>query len=248
MEILQKLLPMPPLASAEGLKIDILMYLIHGLVALLFFGWAIYFIVVLIKFRKKPNVQARDSHDVTKVSSVVEWAVIILEFVLLFAFSMPFWAVNVAALPPMKDVLEVKVIAQQFAWNVHYAGPDGHFGKVSAKLLNEHPIGLDLTDPDAADDITTMNQIYVPVNKTVLIRLTSKDVIHSFGVPAMRAKQDVIPGMSTMVWFTPTKTGQFEIVCSQLCGMAHYRMRGVLNVLSQQEYDQWIKEQKGIHD
>lgn len=246
--ILQKLLPMQPLASVEGADNDTLMYLIHGLILILFVGWAIYFIVVLFKFREKKGVKAVESHTAHKISSTIEWVVAVFEFFLLFVFSIPFWATHQAGMPTGKNVLEVKVVGQQFAWNVHYAGPDGRFGHASAKFLNDNPLGLDPDDPDGKDDITTMNQIYLPVNKTVLIDLTSKDVIHSFGVPAMRVKQDLIPGMTTHVWFTPNKIGQFEIACSQLCGTGHYRMRGIINVLSQADFDQWIQQNKGIHD
>jgi len=247
-DILQKLLPMQPLASVEGRDNDTLMYLIHGLVLILFVGWALYYIVVLIKFRQTKNSKATDSHAAHSVSSVVEWGVVVAELVLLFAFSIPFWAVHQASVPTGKNIMEVKVVGQQFAWNVHYAGPDGKFGRSSARFLAENPLGLDPHDPDGRDDITTMNQIYLPINKTVIIRLTSKDVIHSFGLPAMRVKQDVIPGMMTSVWFTPNKLGQFEIACSQLCGMGHYRMRGIVNVVSQSDFDQWIAQNKGIHD
>ena len=249
MEILQKLLSMPKLASVEGRDIDTLMYLIHGLMLILFIGWAIYFIVVLVKFRqsKNPVVKHKDGHG-EGITAVIEWAVAGFEFLLLFAFSIPFWAVNVATLPTGKDVVEVKVVGQQFAWLVHYPGPDGKFGRASAKFLDDNPLGLDKSDPDVKDDITTMNQINVPLGKTVVIRMSSKDVIHSLGIPVMRVKQDVIPGMNTFVKFTPTEVGQFEIVCSQLCGLGHYAMRGVLNVMPQEEYNQWVQEEKGNHD
>lgn len=248
-ELLKKLLPMQPLASVEGANLDLLMYLIHGVILILFVGWGLYFIFVLLKFRKSasPKVEG-ESHTVHQVSSAVEWAVVAVEFLLLFAFSIPFWATNIASIPANKNLLEIKVVAQQFAWNVHYAGPDGKFGRVGFKYLEDNTLGLDPEDPNVKDDITTMNQIYVPVNQTVLIRLTSKDVIHSLGIPAMRVKQDIIPGMSTFVWFTPNKIGQYDIICSQLCGLGHYRMRAILNVLTKSEYDDWIQQQKGIHD
>ena len=239
---------MQPLASVEGRDNDTLMYLIHGLVLILFIGWAIYFIVVLIKFRQKKNSQVSHSHTAHKISSTIEWTVAAFEFFLLFVFSIPFWAVHQAGMPMGKDVLHVKVVAQQFAWNVRYAGPSGIFGRASAKFLNDNPMGLDPNDPHNKDNITTMNQIYLPIDKTVLITLTSKDVIHSFGVPAMRVKQDVIPGMTTHVWFTPNKLGSYEIACSQLCGTGHYRMRGIINVVSQSDFNQWIQQNKGIHD
>ena len=248
MDILQKLLPMQPLASNEGAHLDLLMYLIHGLILILFIGWGIYFIVVLFKFRKSVHPKVTHSHMPHQISSVVEWIVVAIEFLLLFIFSIPFWATNIASIPEGKNLLEIHVVAQQFAWNVHYAGPDKKFGKVSSKFLEDNTLGLDPDDPNVKDDITTMNQIYVPVDQTVLIRLTSKDVIHSIGIPAMRVKQDIIPGMSTFVWFTPNKIGQYDIVCSQLCGLGHYRMRALLNVLPKAEYDDWIQQQKGIHD
>jgi cytochrome c oxidase subunit 2 len=241
--------PMQPLASVEGRDIDVLMYLIHGLILILFIGWAVYFVVVLFKFRQSKNPVARNDTNASAVSAAVEWGVAAVEFLLLFAFSIPFWAVHMATIPlPGKNTVEVKVLAQQFAWLVHYAGPDGQYGHVSAKLLQENPFGLDSADPAAKDDITTMNQIYLPIGKTAIIRMSSKDVIHSFGLPAMRVKQDIIPGLQTSVSFTPTQLGQFEIVCSQLCGLGHYQMRGIVNVLSQAEYDQWIRDEKGNHD
>ncbi len=239
---------MQPLASVEGRDNDTLMYLIHGLILILFVGWAIYYIVVLIKFRQKKDSKVKNIHAAHQISSTIEWTVAGIEFLLLFAFSIPFWAVHQAGMPKGKDIMEVKVVAQQFAWNVHYPGPDGRFGHASARFLNDNPMGLDPSDPDGKDDITTMNQIYLPVNKTVIIRLTSKDVIHSFGLPAMRVKQDIIPGMTTSTWFTPNKIGQYEIACSQLCGTGHYRMRGIVNVVSQSDFDQWIQQNKGIHD
>lgn len=239
---------MQPLASVEGRDNDTLMYLIHGLVLVLFVGWALYYIVVLIKFRQTKNSKATDSHAAHSVSTVVEWGVVVAELLLLFAFSIPFWAIHQASVPEGRNIMEIKVVGQQFAWNVHYPGPDGHFGRSSARFLNDNPLGLDPNDPDGKDDITTMNEVYLPINKPVIIRLTSKDVIHSFGLPAMRVKQDVIPGMVTSVWFTPNKIGQYEIACSQLCGLGHYRMRGLVNVVSQGEFDHWIQQNKGIHD
>jgi len=86
----------------------------------------------------------------------------------------------------------------------------------------------------------------VPVNRPVVIQLSSKDVIHSFGVPAMRVKRDAVPGLLASVWFTPTTSGQFDIACSQLCGMAHYRMRGVLTVQSDADYRKFLAEETAL--
>ena len=109
-----------------------------------------------------------------------------------------------------------------------------------------HPYGpdeLDRTDPAGKDDITTINQLNLPVNKPVIVHLSSKDVIHSFSLIQMRVKQDTIPGESIPLCFTPTMTGDWEINCSQLCGLGHYRMRGFYSIKTQEAYDAWLKEQ-----
>jgi cytochrome c oxidase subunit 2 len=119
----------------------------------------------------------------------------------------------------------------------------------------DNPLGLDRRDPDAKDDITAINQLTVPVNRPVLIHLTSKDVVHSFTLYEMRVKQDAMPGTDTPVWFIPTTTTEemrrrlgdpkfeFEIACSQLCGLGHYRMRGFLTVDTQEEFDAYLAQE-----
>jgi cytochrome c oxidase subunit 2 len=141
----------------------------------------------------------------------------------------------------------VRVVAEQFAWNVHYPGADGQFGRTAVSLVSSsNPIGLDRTSPFGADDIVTLSEMHVPVNRPVIIQLSSKDVVHSFGVPAMRVKQDAIPGVTAPVWFTPTVTGNFEIACSQLCGLAHYRMRGVIIVESESAYRKFLADEAAL--
>jgi cytochrome c oxidase subunit II len=151
----------------------------------------------------------------------------------------------------------VRVVAQQFAWNVWYPGADGVFGKQDTSLVDEetNPLGLDRSDPAAKDDITLINQLHLPVNKPAIIHLSSKDVIHSFSLPHMRIKQDVIPGMRIPVWFVPTITtaemrqrkGQedfnYEIACAQLCGNSHYSMHGYLTIETPEEYAAWMEQE-----
>jgi len=138
----------------------------------------------------------------------------------------------------------VRVVGEQFAWNVHYPGPDGKFGKTDVSLVSsENPLGLVSGDEAAKDDITTINQFHFPVGKKVLVYLTSKDVIHSFNLPVMRVKQDAIPGQTIPVWFEATGTGQFEIACAQLCGLGHYRMKGFFSIDTPDQYAAWLKEQ-----
>jgi cytochrome c oxidase subunit 2 len=128
---------------------------------------------------------------------------------------------------------------------VHYPGPDGKFGRTDiTKVSAENPIGLDRSDPDAKDDITAINQLNVPIDRPVLVHLSSKDVIHSFGLYEMRVKQDAIPGMDIPVWFIPNRLGQYEIACSQLCGLGHYRMRGFINVQTAADFDKWRQDEE----
>jgi cytochrome c oxidase subunit 2 len=139
----------------------------------------------------------------------------------------------------------VKVVGEQFAWNVQYHGPDGKFGRTDPKLVSaDNPLGLDRTDPNAKDDVTTINQLNLPVDRPVLVHLSSKDVIHSFGLYEMRVKQDAIPGMNIPVWFIPNRVGEYEIACSQLCGLGHFRMRGFITIQSAADYQKWYDDQE----
>ena len=148
------------------------------------------------------------------------------------------------AFPNRSDAIEVRVVAEQFAWNVHYPGEDGLFGNTDFKHFDKqaNPLGIDPTDPNGKDDFTTINQLHLPIGRPAIIHLSSKDVVHSFAIPVMRVKQDTIPGLSIPTWFTPTKSGQWEIACAQLCGIGHYYMRGKITVHHQDEYDAWLAQ------
>src|SRR5262245_39475608 len=248
---------LPALAAVNGEQIDGLIGWMHVFMLILFVGWGGFFLFALFRFRRSRNPVANYAGVRSHASSYLEIAVAVVEAVLLFAFSVPLWAARVDRMPAPSEALQVEVTPEQFAWNIHYAGPDGVFGKTDIKLidLQSNPLGLDKSDPAAKDDVTTVNQLYVPVNKPVIVRLRSKDVIHSFNVPGFRVKQDAIPGLTIPIWFGPnitpaemrTRTGkpefQYEIACAQLCGLGHYRMRGFVTVLSAEEFQKWLDEQ-----
>lgn len=240
-----KLFPLPVIASAHGHKIDLEMYLVHLLMLVLFTAWAVFFIVALLKFHRKHHPKADYARVRFPVAVCFAVGVALFEAVLLAGFSIPFLVKHVNALPNRPDTIEVRVVAEQFAWNIHYPGADGVFGKTDVRFLDKqsNPLGLDSSDPHAKDDITTINQLHLPIGRPALIRLSSKDVMHNFSIPVMRVKQDIIPGMSIPVWFTPTQTGQFEIACAQLCGLGHYRMKGFLTIHSREDFDRWLKDQ-----
>ena len=131
-------------------------------------------------------------------STYVEIGVAVVEAILLVGFAIPMWAARVGRMPSASEALVVQVTGEQFAWNIHYAGADGKFGRTDITKIDaqENPLGLDRDDPNAKDDVTSLNQLYLPVNKPIIMRLRSKDVIHSFGVPEFRVKQDAIPGFT----------------------------------------------------
>jgi cytochrome c oxidase subunit II len=241
-EFLAKYMPID--ASAHGAALDSLNALIHWVMLILFIFWAAYFVYVLWRFNAKRNPRASYVGMTSHWSTYSEAGVAIVEAVVLVAFSIPLW--SKWATPPEKNEnpLEVRLTAEQFAWNVQYPGKDGVFGKRDVKLVTStNPIGLDPNDPAGKDDIVTLNQLHVELGRPVLIRITSKDVIHSFSLPTMRVKQDAIPGMEVPIHFTPIKanaTGDWEIACAQLCGLGHYRMRGQLFVHTKPDFESWM--------
>ena len=249
-------LGLPQLASTHGGQIDSLIGWTHIFMLVLFVGWGAFFAYALVRFRQSRNPVANYTGATSHASSYLEGGVLLVELVLLFAFSIPLWAARVDHVPPESEALVVHLTAEQFAWNVRYAGPDGVFGRTDIKLIDvqNNPLGLDRSDPAAKDDVTTINQLYLPSNKPIIVKLRSKDVIHSFNVPEFRVKQDAIPGLTIPVWFIPnvttaemrTRTGnpefQYEIACAQLCGLGHYRMRGFVTVQTADEFQTWMDE------
>lgn len=239
---------LPENASAHGYEIDALIIYVHILMLVLFVGWGVFFIYTLVRFNRRANPKADYTGVTNHFSTKIEIAVVVIEAVLLIGFSIPFWAKHINAFPNRTDAMEIRIVAEQFAWNIHYPGKDGIFGKSSPKLMDpqNNPVGIDSSDPNAKDDFVTINQLHLPIGRPVIIRLSTKDVIHCFAIPVMRVKQDIIPGMSIPVWFTPVKTGNFEIACAQLCGIGHYRMKGYVTIHTPEDYAKWLSEQSTI--
>jgi len=251
---------LPLNASIQGEYVDNANVLMHWLMLILFLGWGTFFIVSLIRFRASKNKTADYTGVKSHMSSLLEAAVAIIEIIALFGFSYPVWAYRVNDIPDYRDAENIRVVAQQFAWNIHYPGEDGLFGTTRSDLVDEqdNPIGLDRGSPNASDDFYTINQLHIPVHKTIRIDLTTKDVIHNFKLPELRVSQDAIPGMLIPVHFEATMTSKefletvkgthregmgLEISCAQLCGLGHYRMKGFLTIHDQDGYDSWLDEQ-----
>jgi cytochrome c oxidase subunit 2 len=237
-----KILGMPPLASSNGQDVDNLIIYVHWLMLALFIGWIFYFFYVLWRFRRSRHPKA-DYHGVRNhASSYIELAVAGIEAILLIFVAVPLWAKAVDKFPPANQATVVQVVAQQYAWNFRYPGPDGVFGKQDMRFVNSTNIfGVDPTDPNGKDDIQTLNDLHVPINKPVILYVSSKDVIHSLKIISMRVCQDAIPGLRIPVWFTPTKIGRYQINCAQLCGPGHSSMTGgYLTVDTQADYEKWL--------
>jgi len=202
-------LGLPELASANGRAVDDLMVYVHWLMLVLFVGWIIYFGYVLFRFNAARNKKASYEGSKSKLPSYVELAIVAVEAVLLLGIAVPLWAKNVNQFPKPEDATVVQIMAQQFAWNVRYPGLDGKFGQQDMKLIaSDNVFGVDPADPAGKDDIQVLNEIHVAVNKPVLIYLSSKDVIHSLKLVAMRITQDAIHGLRIPCTFTPIKIGR----------------------------------------
>lgn len=236
---------MPEVASAHGKGIDELILYVHLLMGALFVGWLGYFLLVLVRFNKRANPKADYVGARTHASTYLEIGVALVEAVLLVGLAVPLWAKAVDNPPnPEEKPIELQVMGQQFAWAAHFAGPDAKWGKQDIKFADRlNPFGIDSSDADAKDDISVVTEAFLlPVNRPVIAKISSMDVIHCFKVPAMRVTQDAIPGLSVPVHFTPTKTGDYTITCAQLCGNGHASMKGVFKVVSQADYDKWFAE------
>src|ERR1700682_5286621 len=154
------------------------------------------------------------------------------------------WA-DVYFTPPKPDALPIQAQAGQFAFYFRYPGADGKFGALHPDEIDEgngNYFGLDpANDVEARDDIVS-GELAIPVNREILLLMHSKDLNHSFYVRELRIQQDFVPGLDLSLHFTATKTGRYEILCTQLCGLGHYNMKGYLTVLSQEDFDKWLKQ------
>jgi len=241
---------MPPDYSAHGPELDALSLYVHWLMLVLFIGWGLLFIFMLMRFRKSKHPTAVYHGTKSHVSKWAEIGVFVIECVLLFGISIPAWSRWTTRPEKAVNPLEVRVVGEQFAWNIHYPGPDHVFGRTGPGFVtSSNPLGIDPSDPNAKDDVASLNQFHMEINRDVIVRLTSKDVIHSFFLPYMRVKQDAIPGMEVPVHFKPTHTTgteTWEIACAQLCGLGHYRMKGQYRVDTKADFDKWMSEQTPV--
>lgn len=247
MEFMYKLLGLPETASGHGPKVDNFIVYVHWLMLALFVGWLIYFLFTLYHFRQSRSPKANYFGVRSHTSTYLEIGVVAVEAFLLLFLAIPLWGKVVGDFPKDSEATVIQVVAQQFAWNARYHGPDGEFGAQDMKFVsNDNLFGVDPADAKGKDDVQVLNEIHVPVDKPVICYVSSKDVIHSFRIVAMRATQDAIPGMRIPVWFQPTKVGTYQIYCAQLCGNGHAAMAGGrLVVESPDDFQKWLVKKTG---
>jgi len=210
---------LPENISTFGAEIDSLFYLIYYITGAVFLLVTVLMVAFLIMYRHREGRRAIYSHGHTTLEII--WTVVPAIILVVLSFmSQKTWGNIKGYLPPSQ--FQVQVTARQFAWEMLYPGPDGEFG--------------------TADDLQVDNELHVPVNKVVRVVLKSKDVIHSFFLPNLRLKQDVVPGRAIEGWFEAVKPGRYELPCAELCGFGHYTMRGFLIVHPADEYEKWVKE------
>lgn len=236
----------PVLSSEHGAELDRMFMITLAVAGVLFLALQLILGYCAWRYAARNGEQARSS-----VNLAFEKRFAIAAAIIVFAVDVSIAAFGEGAYlrafgPAPSGSLVVEVTGEQFTWQIRYPGKDGLFGRTDPALVSaSNPVGLDQNDATARDDIVSTNQMHLPVDRPVQLQLRSKDVIHSFSVQQFRVKQDAVPGMAIDIWFVPNRTGQYEIVCNQICGLGHYRMRGFVTVESGEAFEQWLTEMGG---
>ncbi len=193
---------------------------------------------VIFRYRYKKNRKSEYNPENRKLEIGLTWLTS-LGIAAMLAPGLIVWA---DLIKPPADSLVVEAVGQQWQWSFRFSGADGQFGKTHASFLSpDNPFGLDPADPHGQDDILiNSNELHLPLGQAIKLRLRSKDVLHNFAVPQFRVKMDLVPGSVSSLWFTPTRNGRFDILCQELCGVAHFAMRGYVVIEDQADYERWL--------
>ena len=232
---------LPPVASVHGLETDRLFYITLAITGAVFV--LVHVLLGLLVWRYSAHGEGRAFywHDHRPLELTYTIIPAIVMAVMVSASGVVWTKIHSA---PPADALTVDVRGEQFAWLARYPGPDGAFGRIDPRQIGrDNALGLDPGDSSAADDIASRD-IHLVVNRPVRVRIRARDVLHSFFVAEFRVKQDAVPGMTVEIWFTPTREGEYELACAELCGVGHYIMKGKVKVESQQAFDAWLAQQK----
>jgi cytochrome c oxidase subunit 2 len=230
---------LPPCVTVHGEKIDSLFMIIFWLTAVVFLVTQVTYVYFLIAYRKRPGHKAYYSHGSNTLEVIWTTAPTIV-FLLLAIYGNRLW--EEIHSPAPANALVVDVSSYQFGWQMRYPGISGNLAPMDVrKITDQNPFGTDAADPLTAQDVIT-TELVIPVGRPVHLLLHSRDVIHSFYVPEFRLYQDCVPGRTIgWVWFQATRTGDFQLACNQLCGTGHYNMKAPIRVVSEEEFQKWLK-------
>jgi cytochrome c oxidase subunit 2 len=230
----------PPGISTYSQAHDDLFALVYWISVAIFMLVQVILITFIFKYRHRPGHKSYHYHGNNVVEFTWTLAPTIL-FASLGLYSDEMWKVmKYSSRIPTPDV-EIDVVGQAFNWNARYPGADGLLGKRHARYRTATNLfGIDPTDVHGKDDIVLTGEFNLPINKNVVVHLSSVDVLHSYFLPNFRIKQDAVPGSWIDVWFNGTKTGKYELACAELCGSGHYAMRAVLNMQSDEDFAKWM--------
>ncbi len=229
-----------PLASNWG-TVDDTIYITLWISGVVFFAINVFIAVTVVRFRKRKGHRSIfEPHNKT-----LELWLIGLTSAAIVAMLAPGLMVYADLIHPPKNALAFDVLGQQWKWRFRFPGKDGKLGITDTKFMTaDNPFGVSPNDPNGRDDVLIDNQeVHLPLNKPIKVLLRSRDVIHDYYVPQFRIKMDIIPGMVTYYWFTPTKVGRYEILCSEYCGVGHYNMRGIVVVDDEPTFQAWLDAQ-----
>jgi len=229
-----------PIASNWG-YIDDTLIITFWITGVVFTAVVLFMAYCVWRFRHKEGRKAAYEPENNKL----EWGLTIVTGVGVAAMLAPGLIVWSQFITVPKDATEIEVLAQQWSWNFRLPGADGELGRSDNRLIDfDNPLGINPGDAAGRDDIVIeADDLHLPIGKPVKVLLRSADVLHDFYVPEFRAKMDMLPGMVTYFWFTPTRTGTFEILCAELCGTGHPHMRGFVVVDTPEDYQAWLGEQ-----
>lgn len=229
-----------PPASNWG-SIDTTLFITLIISGIFFIAVTLFMAVALIRFRHKEGGRAAYQPENKKLET---WLIIVTS-IGIAAMLAPGLVVYDDFIRVPKNAYELEVVSQQWQWAFRFPGQDGKLGKSDIKFVDSvNPLGLDPKDPAGQDDILIKsNEVHLPLNQPVKVLLRSKDVLHNFYIPQIRSKMDMVPGMVSYFWFTPTVIGKYEVLCAEYCGVGHYNMRGHMIVEEQGAFDQWLNSQ-----
>jgi cytochrome c oxidase subunit 2 len=231
---------MTPLASNWG-SIDDTMAITLIITGIVFIAVNFFIAFAVIKYRHDPNRKAKYEPENKKLEV---WLTVItsIGIIAMLAPGLIVYS-DFVEVPEEADIVEV--VGQQWSWSFRFPGADQTLGKSAVKHISiDNPFGVDPLDPSGQDDVLILgNRLALPIDKPVKVLMRSKDVLHDFYVPQFRVKMDMVPGTVSYIWFTPTKLGEFEILCAEFCGLGHFNMRGHVQVMPQEEFDLWLQAQ-----